>query len=101
MRKYISLDQVNKQLQAVLDQYHIAIPADAALTFTITPIDYQVKVSGTDDEQLIHQIEQILQSGENSKQLFLHIMKSLSKPIRHNIPKKRTKNIRRFARYMR
>ncbi|RCK09657.1 DUF4885 domain-containing protein [Bacillus licheniformis] len=58
--------------------YHIAIPADAALTFTITPIDYQVKVSGTDDEQLIHQIEQILQSGENSKQLFLHIMKSLS-----------------------
>ena len=76
--KVYQRSQVNKQLQALLDQYHIAIPADAALTFTITPIDYQVKVSGTDDEQLIHQIEQILQSGENSKQLFLHIMKSLS-----------------------
>ncbi|MCY8019475.1 DUF4885 domain-containing protein [Bacillus licheniformis] len=76
--KVYQRSQVNKQLQALLDQYHIAIRADAALTFTITPIDYQVKVSGTDDEQLIHQIEQILQSGENSKQLFLHIMKSLS-----------------------
>lgn len=76
--KIYQRSQVNKQLQALLDQYHIAIPADTALTFTISPIDYQVKVSGTDDEQLIHQIEHILQSGENSKQLFLHIMKSLS-----------------------
>ncbi|WP_396278953.1 DUF4885 domain-containing protein [Bacillus paralicheniformis] len=76
--KIYQRSQVNKQLQALLDQYHIAIPADTALTFTISPIDYQVKVSGTDDEQLIHQLEHILQSGENSKQLFLHIMKSLS-----------------------
>ncbi|MCY8005369.1 DUF4885 domain-containing protein [Bacillus haynesii] len=76
--KIYQRSQVNKQLQALLDQYHIAIPADTALTFTISPIDYQVKVSGTDDEQHIHQIEHILQSGENSKQLFLHIMKSLS-----------------------
>ncbi|MCI4129207.1 DUF4885 domain-containing protein [Bacillus haynesii] len=76
--KIYQRSQVNKQLQALLDQYHIAIPADTVLTFTISPIDYQVKVSGTDDEQLIHQIEHILQSGENSKQLFLHIMKSLS-----------------------
>lgn len=76
--KIYQRSQVNKQLQALLDQYHIAIPADTALTFTISPIDYQVKVSGTDDEQLIHQLEHILQSGENGKQLFLHIMKSLS-----------------------
>ncbi|MEC1553617.1 DUF4885 domain-containing protein [Bacillus haynesii] len=76
--KIYQRSQVNKQLQALLDQYHIAIPADTALTFTISPIDYQIKVSGTDDEQLIHQLEHILQSGENSKQLFLHIMKSLS-----------------------
>lgn len=78
MRKYISATKSTNSFKRLLDQYHIAIPADAALTFTITPIDYQVKVSGTDDEQLIHQIEQILQSGENSKQLFLHIMKSLA-----------------------
>ncbi|WP_252607224.1 DUF4885 domain-containing protein [Bacillus paralicheniformis] len=76
--KIYQRSQVNKQLQALLDQYHIAIPADTALTFTISPVDYQVKVSGTDNEQLIHQLEHILQSGENSKQLFLHIMKSLS-----------------------
>ncbi|MFB6499406.1 DUF4885 domain-containing protein [Bacillus haynesii] len=76
--KIYQRSQVNKQLQALLDQYHIAIPADTVFTFTISPIDYQVKVSGTGDEQLIHQIEHILQSGENSKQLFLHIMKSLS-----------------------
>lgn len=35
-------------------------------------------MSGTDDQDLIKQIEQVLQSGDNSKELFLHIMKSQS-----------------------
>lgn len=70
--------QVNQQLQVLLNRNHIHIPQGTELTFTITPIDYKVQVRGTDDEALIEQIEQVLQSGDNSKELFLHIMKSLS-----------------------
>ncbi|PNB46286.1 DUF4885 domain-containing protein, partial [Pseudomonas sp. GW456-E7] len=57
---------------------HIHIPQGTKLRFTITPIDYKVQVSGTDDQALIEQIEQVMQSGDNSKELFLHIMKSQS-----------------------
>lgn len=70
--------QVNQQLQVLLNRNGIHIPQGTRLTFTITPIDYKVQVRGTDDEALIEQIEQVLQSGDNSKELFLHIMKSLS-----------------------
>ncbi|MEQ6077374.1 DUF4885 domain-containing protein [Bacillus subtilis] len=70
--------QVNQQLQVLLNRNHIHIPEGTELTFTITPIDYQVRVSGTDDQDLIKQIEQVLQSGDNSKELFLHIVKSQS-----------------------
>lgn len=76
--KVYQRSQVNQQLQVLLNRNHIHIPQGTELTFTITPIDYKVQVSGTDDQALIEQIEQVLQSGDNSKELFLHIMKSLS-----------------------
>ena len=76
--KIYQRSQVNQQLQILLDRYQIDIPKDTVLTISITPIDYKVKVSGTDDEELINQIEKLLETGENSKELFLHIMKSLS-----------------------
>lgn len=76
--KVYQRSQVNQQLQVLLNRNHIHIPQGTELTFTITPIDYKVQVIGTDDEALIEQIEQVLQSGDNSKELFLHIMKSLS-----------------------
>ncbi|KJJ41651.1 hypothetical protein UM89_12330 [Bacillus subtilis] len=76
--KVYQRSQVNQQLQVLLDRNHIHIPEGTELTFTITPIDYKVRVSGSDDEDLIKQIEQVLQSGDNSKELFLHIMKSQS-----------------------
>lgn len=76
--KVYQRSQVNQQLQVLLNRNHIHIPQGTELTFTITPIDYKVQVRGTDDEALIEQIEQVLQSGDNSKELFLHIMKSLS-----------------------
>ncbi|MCG8398041.1 DUF4885 domain-containing protein [Bacillus atrophaeus] len=74
--KVFQRSRVNQQLQVLLNRNHIQIPAGTELTFTITPIDYKVKVSGTDDKELIGQIERLLQSGDNSKELFLHIMKS-------------------------
>lgn len=76
--KVYQRSQVNQQLQVLLNRNHIHIPQGIELTFTITPIDYKVQVSGTDDQALIEQIEQVLQSGDNSKELFLHIMKSQS-----------------------
>ncbi|WP_426983021.1 DUF4885 domain-containing protein [Bacillus cabrialesii] len=76
--KVYQRSQVNQQLQVLLNRNHIHIPEGTELTFTITPIDYKVRVSGSDDEDLIKQIEQVLQSGDNSKELFLHIMKSQS-----------------------
>jgi len=76
--KVYQRSQVNQQLQVLLNRNDIHIPQGTKLTFTITPIDYKVQVRGTDDEALIEQIEQVLQSGDNSKELFLHIMKSLS-----------------------
>ncbi|MCY8404452.1 DUF4885 family protein [Bacillus sonorensis] len=76
--KVFQRNQVNQQLQVLLNRHQIKIPENTTLTFTITPIDYKVKVSGTDDKELIHQLESLLESGENSKELFLHIMKSLS-----------------------
>ncbi|MGG1243242.1 DUF4885 domain-containing protein [Bacillus cabrialesii] len=76
--KVYQRSQVNQQLQVLMNRNHIHIPEETELTFTITPIDYKVRVSGSDDEDLIKQIEQVLQSGDNSKELFLHIMKSQS-----------------------
>lgn len=76
--KVYQRSMVNQQLQVLLNRNHIHIPEGTELTFTITPIDYQVRVSGTDDQDLIKQIEQALQSGDNSKELFLHIIKSQS-----------------------
>ncbi|MCY8202053.1 DUF4885 domain-containing protein [Bacillus sp. N12A5] len=76
--KVYQRSQVNQQLQVLLNRNDIHIPLGTELTFTITPIDYKVQVSGTDDEALIEQIGQVLQSGDNSKELFLHIMKSQS-----------------------
>ncbi|MEG7336309.1 DUF4885 domain-containing protein [Bacillus sp. 0102A] len=76
--KVYQRSQVNQQLQVLLNRNDIHIPEGTELTFTITPIDYKVQVSGTKDEALIKQIEQALQFGDNSKELFLHIMKSQS-----------------------
>ncbi|MEG7379987.1 DUF4885 domain-containing protein [Bacillus subtilis] len=76
--KVYQRSQVNQQLQVLVNRNDIHIPEGTELTFTITPIDYKVQVSGTKDEALIKQIEQALQSGDNSKELFLHIMKSQS-----------------------
>lgn len=55
--KVFQRNQVNQQLQVLLNRHQIKIPENTTLTFTITPIDYKVKVSGTDDKELIHQLE--------------------------------------------
>ncbi|AME06594.1 DUF4885 domain-containing protein [Bacillus siamensis] len=76
--KVFQRGQVNQQIGVLFHRNHIQIPEDANLTFTISPIDYLLKVSGTDDQELTQQIEAVLNSGENSKELFAHIIRSRS-----------------------
>ncbi|WP_045926338.1 DUF4885 family protein [Bacillus siamensis] len=76
--KVFQRGQVNQQIGVLFHRNHIQIPEGANLTFTISPIDYLLKVSGTDDQELTQQIEAVLNSGENSKELFAHIIRSRS-----------------------
>lgn len=54
---------MNQQIEMLFHRKHIQIPEGANLTFTISPIDYLLKVSGTDDKELTQQIEAVLNSG--------------------------------------
>ncbi|GAA0132060.1 DUF4885 family protein [Bacillus velezensis] len=76
--KVFQRGQVNQQIGVLFHRNHIQIPEGANLTFTISPIDYLLKVSGIDDKELTQQIEAVLNSGENSKELFAHIIRSRS-----------------------
>ncbi|OEH94394.1 DUF4885 family protein [Bacillus solimangrovi] len=76
--KAFNRQQVNKQLQDLFEKYQISIPNDAKLTFTIDPYNYNLSVSGTEDNELIDQLEYALNIDKNAKELFLHIMRSSS-----------------------
>ena len=69
-------DMVNEQFQQLLNKYGISIPKDSNLKFTIEPYDYKVTVSGLDDKNLSSLIEDVLNTGDNSEELFRHIQYS-------------------------
>mgnify|MGYP000054636319 FL=1 len=69
-------DMVNEQFQQLLNKYGISIPKDSNLRFTIEPYDYKVTVSGLDDKNLSSLIEDVLNTGDNSEELFRHIQYS-------------------------
>ena len=70
------VDMVNEQFQQLLNKYGISIPKDSNLKFTIEPYDYKVTVSGLDDKNLSSLIEDVLNTGDNSEELFRHIQYS-------------------------
>jgi hypothetical protein len=65
--------KVTEALNDLFYENGIEIPRENTLTFSITPYDYQLKVSGLKDEALTSHIESILNSGDNAKNLFAHI----------------------------
>ncbi|WP_066359741.1 DUF4885 family protein [Aliarcobacter cryaerophilus] len=69
-------DMVNEQFQQLLNKYGISIPKDSNLRFTIEPYDYKVTVSGLEDKNLSSLIEDVLNTGDNSEELFRHIQYS-------------------------
>lgn len=70
-------EQVNNQIGELLKNAGINIPTGTNLTFTVNPNDFSVAVSGSKDELLLRQIEQLLNTEQNGQELYRHIFKSL------------------------
>ncbi|MGE6632044.1 DUF4885 family protein [Bacillus sp. NPDC077027] len=77
-KKIFNRQKVNEQLQALFSNNGITIPGNTNLTFTIDPNTFKLVVSGSKDESLMNQIEDILNTDNNTRELFFHIMKSRS-----------------------
>ena len=77
-RKEFDRQKVNGQFQSLLDKYNISIPQDTKLTFTIDPNTLKATITGSDDETLNKSIEDVINTADNAKQLFLHISSSRS-----------------------
>ncbi|TKD58852.1 DUF4885 domain-containing protein [Bacillus sp. S2(2019)] len=75
-KKLLNRQKVNEQLQALFSTNGLNIPKNANLTFTIDPNHFKLVVSGSTDETLAKQIEDILNTSNNTRELFFHIMKS-------------------------
>lgn len=69
-------DKVNGQFQQLLDKYGIEIPKDTNISFTIEPYDFKVSVSGIEDKSLASLLEDVLNTADNSKNIFTHITQS-------------------------
>ncbi|WP_420976509.1 DUF4885 family protein [Bacillus vallismortis] len=74
--KAFQRDIVNQQIGLLFNRQNLTIPENTQLTFTITPFDYATTVTGIDDQHVIDTIEALLNSGDNGKELFQHIMGS-------------------------
>jgi hypothetical protein len=67
---------VNSQLNDLFQRNGIVIPENLRLSFTID-IFYRLRVTGTDDENLKKQIEDVLNKNDNAFSLWGHIFESL------------------------
>ncbi|QSJ01517.1 DUF4885 family protein [Bacillus sp. 3a] len=75
-KKILNRQKVNEQLQDLFSKNGITIPKNTNLTFTIDPNNFKLVVSGSKDESLMKQIEDVLNTTNNTRELFFHIMKS-------------------------
>ena len=76
--KAFNREKVNTQFQSLLNKYNVTVPQDTKLSFTIDPNTLKATVSGTDDKTLAKSVEDIINTADNAKQLFLHIVSSRS-----------------------
>ncbi|MCY7568819.1 DUF4885 family protein [Bacillus safensis] len=75
-KRILNRQKVNEQLQDLFSKNGITIPKNTNLTFTIDPNNFKLVVSGSKDESLMKQIEDLLNTTNNTRELFFHIMKS-------------------------
>ena len=76
--KAFNREKVNTQFQSLLNKYNITIPQDTKLSFTIDPNTLKATVSGSDDETLTKSVQDVIDTADNAKQLFFHIISSRS-----------------------
>ncbi|WP_199919661.1 DUF4885 family protein [Aliarcobacter skirrowii] len=93
-KKAFNRDMVNEQFQQLLDKYGIEIPKDTNISFTIDPYDYRVSVSGIEDKSLVSLLEDALNTGNNSRELFSHISLSRSSYIDDSIQFSKDKSMK-------
>jgi hypothetical protein len=72
-------DLMSDQLRALFARNNINIPDNLLLRFSIDPFTFLISVSGTDDENLISQLEKVLNYGENSINLAKFIFEQRAK----------------------
>ena len=73
--RFHNRNMVTSQLNGLLSRNGICIPVDLRLSFTIDS-QHRLRVTGTDDENLIAQLENLLNANGNSGQLYEHILRS-------------------------
>ena len=71
----------NAGLGNILDKYN--------MNFTIEPLNFTLKVSGIDDENIVKRIEELLNKDNNSRELFYHLMNSNASISRDTLEKYR------------
>lgn len=64
---------VNSEINNLFEENGIEVPEGAELSFSIDPYSYDLTVSGIEDKELKEKIKDLLNSGDNSKELYLHI----------------------------
>jgi len=73
--RFRARNSVASQLNALLSSNGVFVPENLKLRFIIDP-NYNLRVEGTDDKDLIKQIEELLNRNGNARELFLHITQS-------------------------
>lgn len=86
-RKVFNRQKVSEQLQGLFSKNGINIPLDTNLRFTIDPNSFKLTVNGSKDESLVSQLENLLNTDNNARELFFHIMKSRSDDSTQFTPK--------------
>ncbi len=73
-RNQYNRNQINMQIADLFAENEITVPKDVKLRFTIEPKEYKLTVNGMEDEELKYKIEKVLNTDENAKNLFYHMV---------------------------
>ncbi|MDT8719232.1 DUF4885 family protein [Clostridium sp. 19966] len=73
-KKIFNVQVINSQINNLLKENSIDVPKSTKLTFSISSKDYKLTVDGTEDDKLKEKLEDVLNSNNNSKELYKHIL---------------------------
>lgn len=70
---------ITAEINQLFKNNNISIPTDVSLKFSVNPYDFTIAVTGLEDEKLKRRIEELLNRGENGKNLFFHLYQAARK----------------------